>query len=419
VHGELAEVSGNRQHGDASAPRPARDYLRDALAKQWFPVFPAPGKNPRVLVSIFGSILRHSRNNTRLLEKLWPKLKLVVDINFRMSETGRHADIILPAAFWYEKIDLKYLISFIPYVHLGDRAAPPLDEAKPEWEIFALLAEAVAREARERHLAPYKDIGDEERDAKKIDTAFTDGGRFGPTAEEQALEFVLGYSSQTKGRTLADMRRTGAVRFEGAGPPASTLGYYSDYSKNEPLVPHRWFVEKKQRWPTLHGRQQFYVDHPWFLECGEALPVHKPPPVAGGNYPLVLSGGHTRWSIHAQWRDQEALLRLQRGEPVLYINDGDAAARGIADHDLVRVRNDLGSFIMRAKLGRYVQPGEVLLYHAWEPYQFRDGRSDHAITPSPFKPTSLAGDYGQLHWAYQHWEPNQIDRDTRVEVERV
>jgi DMSO reductase family type II enzyme molybdopterin subunit len=419
VHGGLDEISGSREHGDASAPRPAKEYLREAIAKKWFPVFPPPGKSPHVLISIFGSILRHCRNNTRLLDTLWPKLKLVVDINFRMSETGRHADIILPAAFWYEKVDLKYLVSFIPYVHLGDRAAPPLDEAKPEWEIFGLLAEAVAREARRRQLAPYKDIGDEERDAKKLDGAFSDGGRFTPKGEEQAMEFVLSYSSQTKGHALADMRREGAVRFEGAGPPTSTVGYYSDYAKDAPLVPHRWFVEKKQPWPTLHGRQQFYVDHPWFLECGEALPVHKPPPAAGGNYPLVLSGGHTRWSIHAQWRDQQVLLRLQRGEPVLYINDRDATERGIQDHDFVRVRNDLGSFVMRAKIGRYVQPGEILLYHAWEPYQFRNGRSDHAITPSPFKPTSLVGDYGQLHWAYAHWEPNQIDRDTRVEVERA
>jgi len=419
VHGGLDEISGDARNGDRSAPRAAKEYLREAVAKKWFPVFPAPGKSPRVLVSIFGSILRHCRNNTRLLETLWPKVKLVVDINFRMSETGRHADIVLPAAFWYEKTDLKYLVSFIPYVHLGDRAAPPLDEAKPEWEIFGLLAAAVAREANRRRLAPYKDIADEERDARKLDAAFTDDGRFAPTAEEEALEFVLGYSSQTKGRKLADMREAGAIRFEGAGPPGSTVGYYSDYSKQEPLVPHRWFVEKKQPWPTLTGRQQFYVDHPWFLECGEALPVHKPPPEAGGNYPLVLNGGHTRWSIHAQWRDQQVLLRLQRGEPVLYMNDRDAAERGIEDHDFIRVHNDLGSFVMRAKIGRYVQPGELMLYHAWEPYQFRGGRSHHAITPSPFKPTALVGDYGQLHWAYAHWEPNQIDRDTRVEVERA
>jgi len=419
VHGGLDTISGSRQNGDRSTPRPAADYLREAVDKKWFPIFPAVGRAPQVLLSIFGNVLRHSRQNLRLRETLWPKVKLVVDVNFRMNETGRWADIILPAAHWYEKTDLKYLVSFIPYTHLGDRAVAPLGEAKPEWEIFALLAGAVAREAQRRNLAPYTDIAGAQRDARQLDAAFTDSGRFGPGDEEKALEFVLGYSSPTKKVSLSDLRRAGAVRFQGTGPPGGMAGFYSDYSPTEPLVPQRWFTEKKQRWPTLTGRQQFYIDHPWFLECGEALPTHKPPPAAGGDYPLVLSGGHTRWSIHSTWRDQGPLLRLQRGEPVVYLNEKDATARGIQDHDWVRVRNDLGAFVLRAKLTRYAQPGQVLVYHAWEPYQFRDGRSDHAIIPSPFKPTALVGDYGQLHWAYAHWEPNQVDRDTRVEVEKA
>jgi steroid C-25 hydroxylase alpha subunit len=419
VHGGLEEISGDPRYGDTSAPRPATAYLREAIAKKWFPVFPEPGRAPQVLLSIFGNVLRHSRNNTRLLEHLWPKVKLVVDVNFRMNETGRWADIILPAAYWYEKTDLKYLVSFIPYVHLGDRAAPPRGEAKPEWEIFALLAAAVAREARRRSLQLYGDIAGVQRDARRLDEAFTDQGRFKPGDEEQALRFILEYSSVTKKTSLEDLRQAGAVRFRGTGPSGGTAGYYSDYAPDEPLVPQRWFVEKKQRWPTLTGRQQFYIDHPWFLECGEALPVYKPPPAAGGNYPLVLGGGHTRWSIHSQWRDQRPLLRLQRGEPVIYLNERDAATRGIADHDLVRVRNDLGAFVLHAKIAHYVRPGQVLVYHAWEPYQFAGGRSDHAIIPSPFKATSLVGDYGHLHWSYAHWEPNQVDRDTRVEVERV
>jgi len=419
VHGGLDAVSGDPRYGDTSAPRAAAEYLREAVEKEWFPLFPRPGQAPQVLVSIFGNVLRHSRNNTRLLTHLWPKVRQVVAVDFRMSETARHADILLPAAYWYEKTDLKYLASFIPYVHLGDRAVSPLGEAKPEWEIFALLAQAVAQEARRRDLHPYKDIAGVERDARRLDEAFTDRGRFGPTDEEPALDFVLTYSSQTKKVSLADLRAAGAVRFRSAGPPGGAAGYYSDYSEHEPLVPHRWFVAQKQRWPTLTGRQQFYVDHPWFLECGEALPAHKPPPAAGGHYPLVLSGGHTRWSIHSQWRDQHLMLRLQRGEPVVYLNDRDAAARSISDHDLVRLHNDLGACVLRAKIARSVQPGMVFVYHAWEPFQFPDGRSDHAIIPSPFKPTSLVGDYGHLHWGYAHWEPNQVDRDTRVEIERV
>jgi len=419
VHGGIGRIAADPRYGDTSAAPAPADSLREAIDRKWFPVHPQPGEPPQVVVSIFGNVLRHSRNNTELLRSLWPEVKTVVAIDFRMSETARWADILLPAAYWYEKTDLKYLVSFIPYVHLGDRAVPPLGEAKPEWEIFALLADAVAREAQRRVLPAYTDIGGQRRDAGALSSAFTDHGRFGPGDEEKALEFILQYSSVTKGIGLADLRGLGAVRFRAVGPPVGTAGYYSDYSPEEPLVPHRWFVDGKKRWPTLTGRQQFYVDHPWFLECGEALPAHKPPPAAGGDYPLVLSGGHTRWSIHSQWRDQAPMLRLQRGEPVVYLSDRDAAIRGIRDHDLVRVFNDLGECVLRAKIGRYVQPGQVLVYHAWEPFQFRGMRSDHSIVPSPFKPTSLVGDYGHLRWKYAHWEPNQVDRDTRVEVEKV
>ncbi len=184
-------------------------------------------------------------------------------------------------------------------------------------------------------------------------------------------------------------------------------------------MPHRWFVEKKQRWPTLTGRQQFYIDHPWFLECGEALPTHKPPPAAGGEYPLVLSGGHTRWSIHSTGATSAHVAPAARRAGRLHERRRRRRSAASNDHDLVRVRNDLGSFLLRAKIAPYVQPGQVFVYHAWEPYQFQGGRSDHAIIPSPFKPTNLVGDYGHLHWHYAHWEPNQVDRDTRVEVEKA
>ena len=48
------------------------------------------------------------------------------------------------------------------------------------------------------------------------------------------------------------------------------------------LNPFTYFTKHKWRWPTQTGRQQFYIDHPWFLEAGEGLPTHivnRPRPV--------------------------------------------------------------------------------------------------------------------------------------------
>jgi DMSO reductase family type II enzyme heme b subunit len=131
------------------------------------------------------------------------------------------------------------------------------------------------------------------------------------------------------------------------------------------------FVEHKQPWPTLTGRQQFYIDHEWYLAAGEELPTHKEPPKAGGDYPLRLTGSHTRWSIHSIWRDEPRLLRLQRGEPTLYLGSADAAARGIRDNDRVRVFNDVGACELLAKISPAIEPGQVVIYHAWEPLQFK------------------------------------------------
>lgn len=418
IHGGLGEAGGKPEYGDPMQTRDIGSVLREVVEKGQFPVSPPPtSMAPRVIVSIFGNVLRHARGYPKLRERLFDPARLVVDVNFRMSETGRHADLLLPAAGWYEKIGIKYVVSFVPYVTLADRAISPLAESLPEWEIFWRLAERIERIARERDLKPIRSWRGGEIDLRRASRAFSDEGRFGAEDQEAVLEFILRASS-TAGVTLTELRDKGATRLRSLGVPGGMAGIYSDYSPDEPIVPLRDMVEKKLPYPTLTGRQQFYIDHPWFLSLGEGLPTHKPSPKAGGDYPFTLTGGHTRWSIHAQWRDQRLMLRLQRGEPVVYLNPRDCATRGIADHDRIRVRNDLGEFVARAKLASAIRPGQAHIFHAWEPYQFMNGQGAQAIEPSPIKLTQLVGDYGQLHWDYGHYEPNQVDRDTRVEIER-
>jgi DMSO reductase family type II enzyme molybdopterin subunit len=421
VHAGLGTEELAAANGDPRLPRGAEPHLAEALAKGWFPLAPKPGAEPpRVLVSILGNVLRHSRMGNRIRDTLFARAKLVVDVNFRVSETGRNADLLLPAAGWYEKLGIKYIASFVPYVTLGDRATAPLGESKPEWEIFARLADQVAAEARHRGVRATRGFHDEPCELADLGERFTDGGHFGPDAQEEALRFVLATSGASKGIDLERLRAEGgAVRIASLGPEGGTAGIYADYDADAPVVPLRDFVEKKRPYPTLTGRQQFYVDHPWFLELGEELPTHKAPPAAGGDHPLTLTGGHTRWSVHSMWRDQRFMLQLQRGEPVVYLNPDDARRRGVADHDLVRVRNDVSAFVARAKPSGAIRPGQVHIFHAWEPYQFHGFATHQHLAPSPFKVTQLVADYGHLRWGYAHYEPNQTDRDTRVEIERL
>jgi nitrate reductase alpha subunit len=164
---------------------------------------------------------------------------------------------------------------------------------------------------------------------------------------------------------------------------------------------------------------QFYIDHERFVELGEVLPVHKDNPAIGGDYPLRMTGGHARWSIHTSWRDSATLLRLQRGEPLIIMGVKDAEARGITDDDDVRVHNDTGTFDLKAKISPAVRRGQVIVYHGWEPFQFKGGRSHQQAIASPINPIQLVGGYYHLQPMMIMGEPGQSDRGTRVDVERI
>ena len=142
-------------------------------------------------------------------------------------------------------------------------------------------------------------------------------------------------------------------------------------------------------------------------------------PRPGGSHPILLSGGHTRWSIHAIWRSHPDLLRLQRGGPAMWMSVEDAEERGILDGDPVRVWNDHGAFEVAAKVSAAVGPRQALLYHAWEPYQFPGWRGNMEVVSSPYKPLHFAGGYGHLRNRMFSAGPVHVPRGVPVEIARI
>jgi len=63
------------------------------------------------------------------------KLDLLVTIDYRMSTTGLHSDILLPAASWYEKNDLS-TSDMHPFIHPFSRAVDPVWESRSDWDIL-------------------------------------------------------------------------------------------------------------------------------------------------------------------------------------------------------------------------------------------------------------------------------------------
>ena len=79
----------------------------------------------------------------------------------------------------------------------------------------------------------------------------------------------------------------------------------------------------------------------------------------------------------------------------------------------------LDSFEIMVKVAPSVRPGQFIVYHAWENYQFRGQKGFQNLIPTPLNPVELAG--GQFHLRPMAicLQPSHTDRDTRVEVSRL
>jgi anaerobic selenocysteine-containing dehydrogenase len=406
---------------DPSMQRSFDEYLQEAVDAGWWTgtVQPPPDTPPRVLIEIGGNVLRRQRGGQRmLLENLWPKLRLIVSVDWRMTTTGLYSDIVLPAAQHHEKPNFPYTTPDVMNLTLADKAVEPAGEARSEWQITLMLARKLAERAKLRGML---EITRPDGAVVRLDTLYDDISLGGALADDDAVideairdSAVMG--TIPAGTTLATLREKGFVRFTGWGRSAMALAQASDLRPDETHSPFRWQTEKKEPFPTLTRRAQFYIDHPWFLEAGEELPVHKRAPAQGGDYPLEITSGHPRWSANSMNSTNRILLQTIRGEPVAHLNDGDAAARGIENGGKMRVFNDCAEIVVQARVTPAVQPGQLIIYNGFEPYQFENWRDFSNVEPGMVKWLHLAGGYGHLRYRALHWQPVPIDRAVRVDV---
>jgi nitrate reductase alpha subunit len=386
------------------------------LDKGWQAV---PETPPRVFFESGGNFFRRIRGYDRLIEHLLPKLDLAVTIDWRMSNTALHSDYVLPAAGWYEKDDICWGSSVAPFCHITTRAVEPVGDSRTDWEIHCLLVKKLQERANDRGIVEFADRSGGKRRLDRVYDDFTFGGRFSENNTEEILQELLDITTNLGGVGWEELKEKGYARYTDVGTSVLQTGHASEFAPGETVTANTRQTQKKHPWPTHTRRMQFYIDHDLYFELGQVLPVHKDNPKVGGDYPLQMTGGHTRWSIHASWRDEPNLLRLQRGEPAIFLGTKDARARDVRDGDRVRVFNDLGSFEVVAKVTAGVRPGQVIVYHGWEPFQFQHGRSHQSVIPSPLNPIDLAGGYFQLDPTLLMGQPGNSDRGTRVEVERT
>jgi len=346
---------------------------------------------------------------------------MIVTIDFRISQTALYADYVLPAAQHYEKIGFHIPTPHLMNLTFSDKAAQPAGEARNEWQIFNAILVKVAECAAARGLTEYTDTAGKARRYADLPGAYSMNGFLldeEKLADEQIRDSALS-GTLPMGTNLRTVREKGFVRFIDWGFSPMALAQASPIAANETHVPFRDHTERGDPFPTYARRAQFYIDHPWFLESNEELPTHKPNPRMGGDYPLGMTSGHNRWSIHTMNQANKVILGTHRGEPCVEVNPHDASARGVNDDDLIRVFNDVSSFKVRAKTRPGVKPGQIISYNGWAGFQYGDWSGENEIEPGMVKWIGFAGGYGHLQHLGTEWQPVPTSRWTRCDFEKA
>ncbi len=416
----LDEVVNKPHYHDPKPGISMKEAVKHSIESGNTPMYPDPktGKKPRMYVHTRVNPLRRWPKPQLARDNLFPMMELIVGCNVKMSATCCYSDILLPAAHYYERRGIKYAQSYVPYYVLGEKVVDPIGEAKSEWEIFGLLCKRVQEKSIAKNMPVIDDAKGKPKDLKTVFNKWSANGKWDPKDDLLYYQEATRLSPEIGNIEWEDAVAQGAVHIEDVGPFRIHTSICSDYEPGETVYSQQWFTEKKMAWPTLTGRQQFYLDHDWFIDADEHLPTHKPMPKAGGNYPLRLTGGHNRWSIHSSHRDLPSLLQLQRGEPSAWVSADDAQRRGVEDGDRIRCFNDEGETTLLAKVSPSVKPGQVIIYHAWENFQFKDWKSNQEPVPSVWKSLHMAT-YGQLHYRWLYGGPHHAPRGTTLDFEKL
>ncbi len=203
-------------------------------------------------------------------------------------------------------------------------------------------------------------------------------------------------------------------------------------------------LERHRPWHTLTGRPQFYMDHDWMIDMGEAMPVFRPPvslPHLYGEHPVGYVGTaqedvaevavryltiHNKWAIHSQYYDNPHMLTLGRGGQTVWMSPADATKIGVSDNEWIEAYNRNGIVSARAIVSHRIPEGTVYMYHAQErvantPLTERSGRRGgihNSLTRILLKPSHLIGGYAQFSYAFNYYGPTGNQRDEVTLIRR-
>jgi anaerobic selenocysteine-containing dehydrogenase len=249
------------------------------------------------------------------------------------TDTADYADIVLPATTQLEHYDVHKSYGHL-YVLANNPAIAPVGESLPNSEVFRRLA------AR---------LGFDE-------PCFRD-------SDEDICRTALASSKPSmKGIGWDGLKEAGWQKLD---------------------VPERFAPFAQGGFPTPSGKCEFYSD--WLEKQGvDPLPFYNPPvelsnSEAEKHYPLAFLSPPARHFLNSSFANVARWRAFER-EPHLDMHPRDAAERGIADGDEVRVFNDRGSYRLRARVNGKPRPGVVVAPSVWWKKYSPDGGNANNLT---------------------------------------
>jgi anaerobic selenocysteine-containing dehydrogenase len=252
-----------------------------------------------------------------------------------LTDTCDYADIILPATTQLEHYDVHKSYGHL-YVLANTPAIAPLGEAKPNAEVFRLLAKRMGFE----------------------DACFNDSD------EEVCRQALRSTHARMSGIEWEKLKEEGWQRL---------------------VVPESYAPFAEGGFPTPSGKCEFYSETAARLGL-DPLPTYTPPrenvrsnPALAQRYPLAFISPPCRNFLNSSFANLPFALASEK-EPRLHLHPEDARARGIADGERVRVFNDRGAFTLKASVSDRTRVGVAVAPSVWWKKLSPDGGNANNVT---------------------------------------
>ena len=244
------------------------------------------------------------------VQRALDKLKLLVSIDVRYSETGWFADVILPESTYLERANILCQMNGpVPVFSMRDQVIAPRFDSRPAWWIFReILSRMGLKEA----------------------------------LDFENIEELWNYQLEGTGVTVAEMRETGVVRL------ADTV----ELTSREQL-----------RFPTPSGKIE--IESELLKQAGlSSLPPYEPKTAPTGDR-FHLLFGRPATLAHGQSLNNPLLNEIAPKQ-VLWIHPDRAEPLGIADGDEVEITGGGGySGCLPAKVTPWIHPEVVFMLHGY------------------------------------------------------